>query len=444
MAGRQRSGSKSSSRRAHPKYPRGARVGATLREIIADELVRIDDERLSLVSITGIDVDPELNRAIVFFDSLEGEDGDAAILEALGDHRIRLQSSIAKQIRAKKTPILDFRPDLVIRSAERIDAILRSDRDRSNARNRAIAESGPPRHGRARSRPMARRRPASTHGLAIVDKPAGVTSHDVVGMLRRRFGERQVGHGGTLDPDATGVLVVAVGMATRLLRFVERTQKEYVGEVVLGTETNTLDAAGEVTATFDMSGVTVDDARRVVAAHLTGPILQIPPMVSAIRVDGKRLHELAREGIEIERQPRPWWSTASTCGRPTIRSCCASRSSARPAPTSARSPPISARCSAGERTCGPSAGRGSVVHHRRGRGPDECELLPVDAAVRSLARVEVDDATAALIANGRVLPRWDGPGPWAVFGDGGTRLLAVYESFARGDDGQTGRRPAPT
>ncbi len=137
MAGRQRSGSRGGSRSSAPKYPRGARVGATLREIIADELVRIDDERLSLVSITGIDVDPELNRAIVFFDSLDGEDGDAVILEALGQHRIRLQSSIARQIRAKKTPILDFRPDLVIRSAERIDEILRSDRDRID---RASAE----------------------------------------------------------------------------------------------------------------------------------------------------------------------------------------------------------------------------------------------------------------------------------------------------------------
>ena len=101
--------------------------------------MRIDDERLSLVSITGIDVDPELNRAIVFFDSLDGEEGDEAILEALGDHRIRLQSSIAKQIRAKKTPILDFRPDLVIRSAERIDAILRSDRDRLERQESGVA-----------------------------------------------------------------------------------------------------------------------------------------------------------------------------------------------------------------------------------------------------------------------------------------------------------------
>lgn len=130
MAARKGGGSRGGSRSNTPKYPRGARVGATLREIIADELVRIDDDRLSLVSITDIDVDPELNRAIVFFDSLDGEDGDEEILEAFGEHRVRLQAAIARQIRAKKTPILDFRPDLVIRSAERIEQILRADRDR--------------------------------------------------------------------------------------------------------------------------------------------------------------------------------------------------------------------------------------------------------------------------------------------------------------------------
>ncbi len=113
-----------------PRYPRTARVGETLREIIAEELVRIDDERLAFVSVTGIDVDPELNRAIVFYDSLDGEDGDARIVQALGQHRVRLQASIARQIRAKKTPILEFRPDVVIRSAERIDEILRADRER--------------------------------------------------------------------------------------------------------------------------------------------------------------------------------------------------------------------------------------------------------------------------------------------------------------------------
>ena len=112
------------------RYPRSARVGQTLREIIADELVRIDDERLTFVTVTGIEVDDELNRAHVYFDSLSGEDGDEEIVAALSDHRIRLQSAIGRQIRAKKTPILDFRPDVAIRSAERIDDILRDDRRR--------------------------------------------------------------------------------------------------------------------------------------------------------------------------------------------------------------------------------------------------------------------------------------------------------------------------
>ena len=112
------------------RYPRSARVGETLREIIAEELVRIDDERLTFVTVTGIEVDDELNRAHVYFDSLAGEDGDEEIVEALTSHRVRLQSAIARQIRAKKTPILDFRPDIAIRSAERIDGILREDRRR--------------------------------------------------------------------------------------------------------------------------------------------------------------------------------------------------------------------------------------------------------------------------------------------------------------------------
>ncbi len=106
-------------------YPRSARLGETLREVLADELVRIDDERLEFVTITRVDVDPEMNRGIVHFDSLSGEDGDDPIIAAFTDHRKRLQSAIAKQVRAKKTPILSFRPDDVIRSAERIEKILR-------------------------------------------------------------------------------------------------------------------------------------------------------------------------------------------------------------------------------------------------------------------------------------------------------------------------------
>lgn len=108
------------------RYPRTARLNESLREVIAEELTRIDDERLDLVTITAIDVDSEMNRAIVFYDSLRGEDGDAEILEALNAHRVRIQGSIGRQVRAKKTPILTFKPDEVIRSAEHIEQILQS------------------------------------------------------------------------------------------------------------------------------------------------------------------------------------------------------------------------------------------------------------------------------------------------------------------------------
>ena len=107
------------------RYPREVRLGQSLRQVIAEELVEIDDEALDLVTITSIDVDAEMNRATVYYDSLRGEDGDAEILEALGRHRVRLQSAVARQIRSKKTPILAFHADDVIRAAERIEKILR-------------------------------------------------------------------------------------------------------------------------------------------------------------------------------------------------------------------------------------------------------------------------------------------------------------------------------
>jgi ribosome-binding factor A len=105
--------------------PRTARLNELLREVVAEELGRIDDERLELVSVTQIDVDADLNRAIVFFDSLRGEAGDPVVLEALSEHRRRLQWAIGRQIHARKTPVLQFQPDDVIRSAERIEEILR-------------------------------------------------------------------------------------------------------------------------------------------------------------------------------------------------------------------------------------------------------------------------------------------------------------------------------
>lgn len=141
-------------------------------------------------------------------------------------------------------------------------------------------------------------------GFVVVDKQAGWTSHDVVARCRRLLGTRKVGHAGTLDPDATGVLIVGVGRATRLLRFASDLKKTYVGEVALGVATSTLDASGQVTGLFEMDGVTIDDLRAA-ALSLTGRIEQIPPMVSAVKVGGRRLHELARAGIEVERAPRP-------------------------------------------------------------------------------------------------------------------------------------------
>lgn len=106
-------------------YPRTARLSEVLREVIADELTRIDDERLDLVTITAIDVDPEMNRAIVYFDSMFGEEGDEDVIFALNEFRPRMQASINRQMHARKTPILSFKPDEVIRSAARIEELLR-------------------------------------------------------------------------------------------------------------------------------------------------------------------------------------------------------------------------------------------------------------------------------------------------------------------------------
>ncbi len=142
------------------------------------------------------------------------------------------------------------------------------------------------------------------NGLVVVDKEVGWTSHDVVARCRRIFGQKRVGHAGTLDPDATGVLLVGLGRSTRLMRFLTALPKTYEAEVVLGTATSTLDASGEVTGTWDMEEVSLSAVREA-AAGLTGDIEQVPPMVSAVKVDGRRLHALAREGIEVDRSARP-------------------------------------------------------------------------------------------------------------------------------------------
>jgi tRNA pseudouridine55 synthase len=146
---------------------------------------------------------------------------------------------------------------------------------------------------------MSEQRPGFLH----VDKEGGWTSHDVVAKVRSLTRSKKVGHAGTLDPMATGLVVVGLGRATRLLRFVQDLPKEYVARVAFGVATDTLDADGAILSREPMP-VTGDEVGAVLP-RFVGRIMQVPPMVSALRVEGRRLYELAREGQEVERQPRP-------------------------------------------------------------------------------------------------------------------------------------------
>lgn len=268
-------------------------------------------------------------------------------------------------------------------------------------------------------------------GLLVVDKPPAWTSHDVVAKCRGAFGQRRAGHSGTLDPDATGVLLIGFGQVTKLLSLLTALPKHYVGEVVLGAETSTLDSSGDVLRTYDMAGVTLDEAC-VAAATFVGDILQVPPMVSAVQVGGVRLHELARQGIEIERAARP-----VTVHRFEVTGWAA------PGVLS-----IEVRCSSGTyvRTLAADLGNalGGGAHLRNLRREaigsftaaegaaidDELSsrplLSPLDA-LRDYARVDVDEAFAVQIRNGRMVELdATGSGPWAICGPDGA-LLAVYE-----------------
>lgn len=140
-------------------------------------------------------------------------------------------------------------------------------------------------------------------GFLPVDKPPEWTSHDVVAKVRNLIGIKKVGHAGTLDPMATGLVVLGVGRATKLLRFIQDLPKVYETTVKFGIATDSLDADGEVVSDQPMP-ITRDDLDGVVDGFV-GKIMQVPPMVSAIKVDGTRLHQLARQGIEVEREARP-------------------------------------------------------------------------------------------------------------------------------------------
>jgi tRNA pseudouridine55 synthase len=141
------------------------------------------------------------------------------------------------------------------------------------------------------------------HGVLNLNKPSGPTSHDIVATVRRIIGEKRVGHTGTLDPLATGVLVVCVGKATRIVEYLTAQDKEYEAVMVLGRTTSTQDSAGEETSSTDASHITRELVEEVLP-RFTGRIMQTPPMVSAVKHEGKRLYELARKSIEVHREPR--------------------------------------------------------------------------------------------------------------------------------------------
>ncbi|MGW0646174.1 tRNA pseudouridine(55) synthase TruB [Streptomyces badius] len=278
-------------------------------------------------------------------------------------------------------------------------------------------------------------------GLVIVDKPSGFTSHDVVAKMRGIARTRRVGHAGTLDPMATGVLVLGVQRATKLLGHLALTEKEYLGTIRLGQDTITDDAEGEITSSTDASGVNREDIDAGVAA-LTGAIMQVPSKVSAIKIDGKRSYARVRGGEEFEIPARP--VTVSSFRVYDVREAVAEDG------TPVLDLVVSVVCSSGTyiralaRDLGAGLGVGGhLTALRRTRvGPygldaartldqhqEELTVMPVaDAANVAFPRWDVDERRAKLLLNGVRLdmPAYP-PGPVAVFGPDGAFLVLVEE-----------------
>ncbi|MEU8523120.1 tRNA pseudouridine(55) synthase TruB [Streptomyces sp. NBC_01216] len=277
-------------------------------------------------------------------------------------------------------------------------------------------------------------------GLVIVDKPSGFTSHDVVAKMRGIARTRRVGHAGTLDPMATGVLVLGVERATKLLGHLALTEKEYLGTIRLGQSTVTDDAEGEITASADASGVTREGIDAGVA-ELTGALMQVPSKVSAIKIDGKRSYARVRGGEDFEIPARP--VTVSSFRVYDVREAVAEDG------TPVVDLVVSVVCSSGTyiralaRDLGAGLGVGGhLTALRRTRvGPygldaaktlerlqEELTVMPVaDAAAAAFPRWDVDERRARLLLNGVRLEMPAYPaGPVAVFGPDG-RLLALVE-----------------
>ncbi|MGW1627572.1 tRNA pseudouridine(55) synthase TruB [Streptomyces sp. NPDC002172] len=285
-------------------------------------------------------------------------------------------------------------------------------------------------------------KPTPPDGLVIVDKPSGFTSHDVVAKMRGIARTRRVGHAGTLDPMATGVLVLGIERATKLLGHLALTEKEYLGTVRLGQNTVTDDAEGEITSSTDASEVT-REAVDAGIAKLTGAIMQVPSKVSAIKIDGVRSYKRARDGEDFEIPARP--VTVSSFAVYDVRDAVAEDG------TPVLDLVVSVVCSSGTyiralaRDLGADLGVGGhLTALRRTRvGPykldsartldqlqQELTVMPIaEAAGAAFRRWDVDDRRARLLANGVRLEMPDeyaGAGPVAVFGPEG-RFLALVE-----------------
>ncbi|MQA01413.1 MAG: tRNA pseudouridine(55) synthase TruB [Streptosporangiales bacterium] len=277
-------------------------------------------------------------------------------------------------------------------------------------------------------------------GLAIVDKPAGWTSHDVVAKMRRLAGTRKVGHAGTLDPMATGVLVVGIGRATRLLGRLALTDKVYEATIRLGASTTTDDAEGELVAQAAPAGVT-DAAFADAVRTLTGTISQVPSAVSAVKVDGKRAYQRVRSGEQVELEARQ--VTVSRFDVSAVR---------RDDPAYLDVDAV-VECSTGTyvralaRDLGAALGVGGhLTALRRTRvGPftldvartleqlaEEFTALPLgDAAALAFPRRQVDAAMARSLAHGGRLPATGTEGPVAVYGPDGSFLALVEDQAGR-------------
>lgn len=276
-------------------------------------------------------------------------------------------------------------------------------------------------------------------GLVIVDKPSGMTSHDVVGRVRRIAGTRRVGHAGTLDPMATGVLVLGIGRATRLLGRLTLTDKAYDATIRLGVSTATDDAEGDVVARTDAGGVS-DEAIRAGVARLTGTIDQVPSQVSAIKVGGRRAYELARAGEQVRLEPR-----RVTVVRFDVLSV------GRAADGSTVDLDVRVECTSGTyvRALARDLGRalgvgGHLTALRRTRvGPfteartlealaERLDPVPLGAAAAALfPRRDLDAGAARTVVHGGWLPASGEPGPVAAYGPDGAFLALVEDTGGR-------------